>query len=102
MGSSMKAGSFLTVKVRGIIVSHSEVAAMSDDESKKEENSTPGIPDEIVGPERTLLQMFRLYVGVLMIGICTKRCPYGDSVENRNLRARWRADGNIKVSDGVV
>jgi hypothetical protein len=34
---------------------------MSDNESGKE-NPTPDIPNEIVGPERTLLQMFELYV----------------------------------------
>jgi uncharacterized protein (UPF0332 family) len=29
---------------------------------EEKQDSPPGIPDEIVGPERTLLQMFRLYV----------------------------------------
>lgn len=34
---------------------------MSDNESQKE-NPTLDIPAEIVGPERTLLQMFKLFV----------------------------------------
>jgi hypothetical protein len=38
-----------------------KAATMSDNESGKE-NLTPDIPNEIVGPERTLLQMFELYV----------------------------------------
>jgi hypothetical protein len=34
---------------------------MSDNEDGQD-NPTPDIPNEIVGPERTLLQMFKLYV----------------------------------------